>query len=165
MPLAPDTQEELSPLQIFGVAILVCPRTGGIWFSEEALGQIKRAGAESLKQLEEETAPAEEVACDEAQKHQCPIDGSTLIKYRYMGLKDIVLEQCLNCGGIWVPHHELDKMVSANTHEDADKLKTAAQEAIGQFAIEHVNTVSRFQAFGEFCKELQVHYYGYRPRL
>ncbi len=161
MPLSPDTREELSPLQIFGVTVQVCPRTGGIWFSEESLGQIKHAREDSLKELDEMTAPPTEVICDESQKLACPFDGTLLLKYRYMGRADVILEQCLNCGGIWVPHHELDKMVTDAPETDADKLKVAAQEAVGQFALEHVKTVSRFQAFGEFCKGLEIRNWSY----
>jgi len=156
MPLSPDTQDELVPLEVAGVPIQVCSKTGGIWFSEEALGQIKRASSDSLKDLDERTAPGQEAPPDDGKQHMCPVDGSPLTKYRYMGRKDIVLEQCLRCGGIWVPHHELDKMIINAPDAESDKKKAAVQEALGQFAFEHEKTLSRFEAFNGFCDALKI---------
>lgn len=121
MPVAPDTSEELVPLAVGDVTVYLCRRTGGIWFPEEALAAIKSAGPSGLQSLDDQSRPTQPVQVDPSKPHKCPIDGSSLLHYHYQDRYDVTLEQCMECGGMWVPHTELDKLVSIHPDPEAER--------------------------------------------
>lgn len=112
MPLSPDTAEPLEATVVDGFTLFVCRHTGGIWFPEEAIAAMRREDPAGLETLDRSTSPTEPVQIDPSKSHVCPIDGSQLIHYHFQDRYDVVIEQCLTCGGIWVPHSELDKIVA-----------------------------------------------------
>lgn len=112
MPLSPDTGEELAPLVVDGMTLYVCSHTGGIWFPEDALNKMRQQDAPALQNLDRQTAPSQPVQVDASKPHRCPLDGSLLIHYHFQPVYDAVLEQCMQCGGMWVPHTELDKIAA-----------------------------------------------------
>lgn len=110
--IAPDTREPLVPLELDGVSLSVSPTTGGIWFSEDALRAVIRAGEGEVAKLDTETKPTQPAPITTESVHVCPVDGSTLLKYHYQERYDVILEQCMECGGVWASHSELDKLVA-----------------------------------------------------
>ena len=95
-----------------GVTVYVCKETGSIWFPEGTLAAIKHAGPNELNRLDEATTPTAPVQVDSPVPTNCPVDNSLLLKYHYQDCYSVCLEQCLECGGIWISHTELDKLAA-----------------------------------------------------
>ncbi|MBI1755944.1 MAG: zf-TFIIB domain-containing protein [Fimbriimonas ginsengisoli] len=178
MGLSPDTASPMVPLVIDGVTVEVCKQTGGIWFGEGALAAIRLGGPGELKKLDDQTAVTQPAAVQPDRPHRCPDDGASLLHYHYLGTSPVVLEQCMQCGGIWAAHTELDKMVALasaapataalhqvnypldkNGEYDDTPVTPLRQNvspevlaAVAQLDAERDETVARYNAFSLFLK-------------
>ncbi len=76
-------------MQVRGVTPLLRPLTGGIWFVEEALRDIKKAHPHGQEELDKRTAVGDPVEVKVGKLQMCPLDGSGLLKCRYMARFDV----------------------------------------------------------------------------
>ncbi len=82
----------------------VCEKCGSLWLDARELDRMafKVAGSIEFCSEEEDKTPEEQV-------RKCPrCDDFNLSRVRFLGVTDIILNHCKNCGGFWLDGGELN---------------------------------------------------------
>lgn len=81
-----------------------CDQCGSLWLDAGTLEKMAFKGEGSV----EYSADGEKAILD-AHPRRCPrCDDSTMIKVKFLGCDDILLDRCRNCGGFWLDGGELN---------------------------------------------------------
>jgi len=100
----------MKPQVHLGITIDVCPTCAGIWFDKDELLHITQLDPEALPQLDEMYRPVVH-SYDPPWEKLCPVCHNTRLRqYNYLYTSNIELDECPECGGIWVENSELAKM-------------------------------------------------------
>lgn len=99
---------------------------GGIWFDRFELQKVDEPHeslGESLLQIVTEG----KVAVDHFQRRKCPkCEDIVLMRHFYSVKKEVVVDECPNCGGYWLDFGELGRIRSQYSSDD--ERKKAAEE-------------------------------------
>lgn len=90
-----------------GVQIDRCERCGGIWFDAselEALVRMKRVSLASIRK-----GPGREEL--NQKRGYCPRDGDALLRAYSASDRDLILDTCPRCRGLWLDGGELDELL------------------------------------------------------
>lgn len=136
----------MRPVHVLGVTIDVCQDTGGIWFDEGELQQIKRANVLAFVDLEKISVPEHTAAPQAATARLCPNDQTPLRTYRYLFNSNVFLDECPTCGGIWIDDGELQSMHLALAEQSSYPTEipkeVIAQMELAKFESEHLDRLA-----------------------
>jgi uncharacterized protein len=118
----------LAPLKLEGLAVDVCRNgCGGIWFDNFELRQVDEPHEKLGEALADLTGDPGAVVLRE--KRPCPkCAGITMLQHQFSREKPVTVDECPNCGGVWLDGGELAE-IRRPTETQADRRK-ATQEFI-----------------------------------
>lgn len=107
----PRTGTELKKITIEGITVDVSEACGGVWFDNWELikfDEVHEKGGEELSSLMEQH---KNDSIDLSPRMNCPkCDGIVLARHFYSPKREIEIDRCPNCGGIWLDAGELAKI-------------------------------------------------------
>ncbi|MBS3820325.1 MAG: hypothetical protein GVY16_11090 [Planctomycetes bacterium] len=127
----PACQNEMTPVTISEVTVDVCKDgCGGMWFDNFELQKFdevhESAGDELLK-----LAGAPKVTVDTSQKRPCPTcEGVTMMQHFFSVKREIAIDECPGCGGIFLDAGELAAIHEKYPTEEARNAE--AQKVLGK---------------------------------
>ena len=108
----PACQHTLQQIEYKGVTIHECPHCHGEWFDKEELSLAKNKTDEDLRWLDFDLFDKKHNKFSHSKSHKiCPKDNSPMTALEYMDSK-VVLDECDTCEGIWLDHHEFEKLIA-----------------------------------------------------
>ena len=118
---------QMEQMSVDNIRVDVCTRgCGGVWFDRFELQRVDEAhesAGERLLDLE----PDASVVVDHAKKRKCPKCGSHVMMRHFFSVKkEIEVDECPRCAGIWADRGELRK-IREQFATEADR-EMAAQE-------------------------------------
>ena len=124
---SPVTGLPLKEINIDGLVVDVGWKgCGGIWFDKGELEQVDEAHetkGEALLNIPRDP----NILIPERANRKCPVDGTTMKRIRFGDQIPLEIDECPECGGIWLDGGELEKL--RNFFQDEAHRK-AAQEII-----------------------------------
>ena len=149
--LCPNDDIEMHQVKIeshYGQPIILeqCQRCGGIWFDESELFSVKQGAAKDIELLDSEVlnSPSE----IKKATLNCPRDQTVLFQFkdRYFP-QGIILERCLNCGGIWLNRGDFTKFQKARQKlqrpieekQPAKKTDSEIEKILASYEVESTN--------------------------
>ena len=123
----PVCNRHLTEIEVGGITVDACVGgCGGIWFDWFELSKVderhEKAG-ESLLDI----ARDESVVVDHEQRRNCPKDGMIMMRHFFSVKKQVQVDECPQCGGVWLDHGELAAVREQFQSEEARK--AAAEES------------------------------------
>lgn len=118
----PACSNDLTAVTIEGVTIDFCKGScGGIWFDYHEVEKFDRLNENvSFDVLKGEGG--QNVVLDYNKPRRCPkCTGETLSRHFLDKQKEIEVDECGNCSGIWLDPGELNRLRHLNTDEDSRK--------------------------------------------
>jgi uncharacterized protein len=106
--LCPNCQKQLKEIKgksHYGATIKLnqCENCGGIWFDDWELFELEEKEVKELEEIEAEKF--RESYVDDKKGKMCPVCITPLKRVRDIGIPSaITMEDCQNCGGIWMNH-------------------------------------------------------------
>lgn len=100
---------KLTEFKVEGVAVDRCGDCTGIWFDAVELSQLL---AEDARQVAALTRGASDQSLDQ-KRGRCPRDGADLLRMFSAIDRDVVLDACADCHGIWLDGGEFAKLLAA----------------------------------------------------
>ena len=96
---------------------------GGLWFDEWTLGKVDQpdqSAGESLLNI----AQNESLKVDQSQRRKCPRDSVVMMRHFWSVKRDVVVDECPKCEGIFLDPGEL-AAIRADYKSDAERHKAA----------------------------------------
>lgn len=107
----PRTGDELKEVEIDGIKVDISESCGGVWFDNYELkkfDEVHESAGEKLIELIKEKNRAD---IDLTKKLKCPRDVDIPLKRRFYSPKrQIQIDECPQCGGIWLDAGELTRI-------------------------------------------------------
>ncbi len=156
----PDCIVEMHIESVGDIQLDVCRTCAGTWFDPEELRILLARDPLALSMVEDMAAASVEQKAEGPSLRHCPACEFPLEQYHYLYTSPVVLQACLDCGGVWVEDGELNRM--QEWFEQTHKPMSAKEEAsliIAEATIEHENRTLRQQKILRFFHILQQ----YRP--
>ena len=127
----PACNNELQQMTVADVTVDVCKGgCGGIWFDNFELKKFDEpheSAGEAL--LNVELNP--DVKIDHNKQLNCPkCDGITMMRHFFSVKKEVEIDECPNCAGIWLDAGELKHIRSL--FETEEQCKQAAEECLSE---------------------------------
>ena len=116
---------ELSSNEAAGIEVDVCASCGGIWFDPFELMKVDEPH-ESAGEALLDVAGDHRVAVDHENPRQCPRDGAQLARHFFSVKKQAEVDECPECGGVWLDVGELATIRTQFASEE--ERKRAAEE-------------------------------------
>ena len=119
----PACGKQMTEINIDGVCVDVCRRgCGGVWFDRFELQKMDEAHeqvGERLLDIEVHEA----LQVDHSRKRKCPKCADlVLMRHFFTPKREIEVDECPGCAGIWIDRGELQKIRDQfETEEDRDK--------------------------------------------
>lgn len=100
-------QTELAAQVVQDVEVDQCPSCRGIWFDEQELPRVLTLNPADLKPLTQGRSrpDLDRVAA------ACPVDATALIRVFSQQDRQVVLDRCPNCLGVWLDGGEFKRLV------------------------------------------------------
>jgi len=96
---------------------------GGLWFDEWTLGKVDQpdqSAGESLLNIPQN----ESLKVDQSQRRKCPRDSVVMMRHFWSVKRDVVVDECPKCEGIFLDPGEL-AAIRADYKSDAERHKAA----------------------------------------
>jgi hypothetical protein len=127
----PACRNTLAQRESGEIRLDVCPRCGGVWFDRFELGKMDEPHEPMADGILNE-APAESVPVDRSERRGCPRCHDLLMMRHYFSVrKEVEIDECPGCGGIWLDSGELRKIRglfgSEEAKDEASRRKFAEQ--------------------------------------
>lgn len=106
----PDCNVSLASRDFYGINVDTCPKCAGIFFDDGEVAEVKALGLSAMDELEAAVLPTVTIDATEDRLRRCSACGTLMDKFRYMYNSNVVLDECGQCGGIWVQDGELSRM-------------------------------------------------------
>ena len=104
----PRTGKELKPVVIDGIEIDLSMGCGGVWFDQFELNKFDEVHESAGKVLTEHMRAYHKPLDDIESRLKCPKDTDVVMMRRfYSGKLQIEIDECPQCGGIWLDAEEL----------------------------------------------------------
>jgi Zn-finger nucleic acid-binding protein len=160
--IAPDCGLPLQPVEFEGIVLDVCPQTGGIWFDLGELAKIRHKSYESLQGLDQMVAQCRANPAIDPSRRRCPVDNASLYAFYYCENRNIQMEECRTCGGVWVDHASLDNLAQHVAKENPEyvpaNLSPQARLALADMKMEHDQFMWKAHAAEHFFRALRRRY-------
>ena len=129
MPLVPpvcpkDAITELLSVSLEDISMLQCPVCEGHWLYYGDLETLAEHHGEHVQTVAVGTAQAVK-----GTRH-CPIDATLLDVRTFSDHRDIQVDQCPQCRGIWLDHDELENVLAASSVATPEHQPTLGQQAM-----------------------------------
>ena len=126
----PRTGTELKTITIEGVTVDLSEACGGVWFDNWELikfDEVHETGGEALSKLMEQHKSDD---VDLSKRLNCPkCEGMVMARHFYSAKREIEIDRCPSCGGIWLDAGELAKIRELfPTEADREKASQALVE-------------------------------------
>jgi Zn-finger nucleic acid-binding protein len=133
----------------------VCLQCAGIWFDNDELNNIREQDPAVLMQIDQQFRPKTEPATSGGIRN-CPACRLPMRRYNYLYTSPIELDECEQCGGVWVDDGELEKMVIVLNEAKTQSIPPEIKDdlAIAQWQAEHQDQVARASIFKRFFRFL-----------
>ena len=105
----PKCGGDLVKTNVCEVEVDRCKSCRGVWCDQDELSELLDRSNWELRQL---TGSRRQESLD-LQKAKCPRDNSDLMRVHSALDKDVVLDTCPNCQGIWLDAGEIDRLMNA----------------------------------------------------
>ena len=129
----PRTGTVLKTIEIEGIKVEISESCGGVWFDNYELqkfDEVHEKGGEILVELMEKYRSD---SVDLSKRINCPRDMDIVMMRHYFSpLRQIEIDQCPMCGGVWLDAGELAKIRELFPHKED---REAATEALVQEAV------------------------------
>jgi Zn-finger nucleic acid-binding protein len=103
----PKCEQPLSTTSVRGTEVDKCPKCHGIWFDANELETILAQTPTDLRPLR---GGRHDNATDR-QRGTCPRDGKSLMRVCSAKDKDVIVDVCPDCQGIWLDGGELKRLL------------------------------------------------------
>lgn len=136
----PACGNQLQQMTVSDVSVDVCKGgCGGIWFDNFELKKFDEpheSAGEELLDIERD----ESIVIDRSEKIKCPkCDNIIMMRHFFSVKKEVEVDECPNCCGIWLDAGELAKLRSLfNTEEEKNE---AAKEYFAEIFGSHLNAM------------------------
>ena len=123
----PACKTELDEITIDEITFDVCERgCGGIWFDKFELQKVDEPH-ESVGEKLLSISRDPDIVIDHNKRRHCPkCDNTIMMRHFYSVKKEIVVDECPNCGGFWLDFGELSQI--RNLHSSDGERQNAANE-------------------------------------
>jgi Zn-finger nucleic acid-binding protein len=108
--ICPDCHTSLEPRAFQELMLDACPKCAGIFFDDGEVAQLKAKGRSAFEALEAAVAPTVTLEQSMDRMRICPQCNTGMDKFRYLYNSNLMLDECGQCGGIWVQEGELSRM-------------------------------------------------------
>ncbi|MBU4375554.1 zf-TFIIB domain-containing protein [Patescibacteria group bacterium] len=157
----PECQIKMSEVKTsshYGIPMVLdqCPECGGLWFDESELYRTKHGVAQRIeKRLD--AGKLRKFALMENRMMHCPRDNMALKKFSDShGFKDIQIDICPECGGLWFNYGDFTKFQDARTKKmqafqerKAEKLSKEQEKVLDkEFDKKVVNLLKLYSQIG-----------------
>lgn len=137
----PACGRELQQMEVSDIVVDVCKNgCGGIWFDNFELQKVDEqheAAGEALLEIERDPA----VQVDRSQKRSCPkCKDVKMMKHFASVKKEVEIDECAGCGGVWLDYGELGKIRQQFATEE--ERKKAAQEYFSELFDDELSEMS-----------------------
>lgn len=114
----PACERMLGEIELDAMRVDVC-RTGcgGVWFDRFELQKVDErheSAGESLLRYQ----PDLELEADKTREHHCPRDGARMMRHFFNAQRDVEVDTCPQCAGIWVDAGELARIRAADRSDE-----------------------------------------------
>jgi Zn-finger nucleic acid-binding protein len=120
----PSCGTAMTEVDAGGVKVQACKGgCGGLWFDEWTLGKVDQpdqSAGESLLNIPQNAS----LNVDQSQKRKCPRDATPMMRHFYSVKRDVVVDECPQCEGIFLDPGELAE-IRSDYPSDADRHKAA----------------------------------------
>ena len=99
---------QLAPAEVQGVEVDQCPECGGVWCDAGELARLLSLEAESVESL---FSGRPDPATD-ARVGQCPRDDTRMLRVASARNRNVIVEACPTCKGIWLDGGELRRLLA-----------------------------------------------------
>jgi hypothetical protein len=104
----PRCSTPLTPLRIGGVTTDICEHCGGVWLDRLELPRFEQAGSVFGDALVAHLSQFPAALVDHSLRLACPHHASTvMIRRAYSRSIPVQIDECPQCGGIWLDAGEL----------------------------------------------------------
>jgi len=146
----PACEGVLTQLTQSDITVDVCDKScGGIWFDSFELQKVDE-GHEAAGETLLDVGPHKPVPLDHSTKRRCPkCPDITLIRHFFSVKKEIEIDECGNCGGVWLDSGELAAIRSQfNTEQDRKKAfnELFTEKFSGQLDAEAAKSLNKSQS-------------------
>jgi Zn-finger nucleic acid-binding protein len=139
--LCPIDKTALNSTTLENTVLEVCPACWGIWFSEQSFQQtVYNLNSNKLHpELEKHSVTAEHITAKQVElakenRFTCPYDYGEMDRYPYAGDSKVIIDKCIQCGGLWIDGYELARLWAyIKPHE--------AKDLAAQALVEYLATV------------------------
>jgi Zn-finger nucleic acid-binding protein len=116
----PRDGAELSKVTVGGVEIDKCHHCDGLWFDPGELDKVRDMELNDIEEQLESRFGNPDVAPGEVEGYmRCPrCDGGRLQQVTYTYQRQIKIDRCENCLGVWIDDGELDAIVGEKRQLD-----------------------------------------------
>lgn len=105
----PKCGGELQRVRAAATEVDRCPGCGGVWCDDRELQALLDAPGEALTALRGGTG-----GDFDQQAAACPRDGARLTRMFSSRTRDVTVDACPDCRGIWLDGGELERLVAAS---------------------------------------------------
>jgi Zn-finger nucleic acid-binding protein len=156
----------MEEVKIDGVSVDVCRRgCGGAWFDRFELQKMDEAHEQAGERLLE-IEIAGDLQVDHSKKRKCPrCSNVALMRHFFTPRREIEVDECPACAGIWVDRNELRKIRDQfATEEDRDKaareyIEDAFSEDLDEMREQSEATLDKARKFARLFRFICPTYY------
>ena len=106
----PACQSKLNEVDVCGLRVDLCQNgCGGIWFDRFELNQTNTIHAHTIQNLFKASRAQYDQKIMTSQR-RCPRDSTIMQQHYYSIKKEVEVDTCPCCAGIWLDRHELDNI-------------------------------------------------------
>jgi Zn-finger nucleic acid-binding protein len=109
--ICPRTGTPLKEVEFGGVKVDLSEACGGVWLDNYELAKFDEvhegAGTDLCALME---VHGKDVHIDKSKRIHCPRDGMILQRHFFSSLREIEIDECPQCGGIWLDAGELARI-------------------------------------------------------
>lgn len=127
----------MTALNFRDVPIAVCPRCHGLWFPGESVRIVRSMDTQRLSQLEALNKPIAQPPTPSVGRF-CPDDMAELRKHPYDFDRQVIVEGCDTCEGVWFDAGELGPLEEALALKDTVGVPTDARQTAAIGEVEHL---------------------------
>lgn len=150
----PRTNSALQTARIGSVEAHVSTGCGGIWFPGFQLKKSESLNPEQRMKLIELSRTHRAEDLDTTARLRCPVDDGVVLMRRFFSFKrEIEIDECGRCGGVWLDPGEFEKIL--NLYHSPEALAQKARRQQSSKVIKQLGDDSRRQKEKDRMEALQ----------
>lgn len=107
----PACQKDLSPLAVEGMTVQIC-KSGceGVWLDHLQLKKLEDPNCKVGQAIIDAENRGPRAGVDASKRRKCPACGIVMMRHFFSVKREIEVDECAGCGGVWLDYGELDKI-------------------------------------------------------